>query len=206
MILCYFGKGYNTHPALNAKGSAVKLTFFTRSAVGQFAIAVAFMLLSQIALAETKTLHVKMANTPIFSEPSMESSKIATAQAGDQLDALEDAGRFHKVRTAKGEIGYVPRMNVTDRKPTPAPAPQDKGGDGDAELDDLVGSLGGEWVAKLEEASSSHSIRGKMSIVKRTAIISRAETEKSVSEMEKFTVSSDDVKKFRREGGLDVAD
>lgn len=189
----------------------MKFTFFTRSAVGQSVVAAAFsavvfILPPQTALAQTKTLHVKMSNTPIFSEPSMESAKIATAQAGDQLSALEEAGKFYRVRTAKGETGYVPRMNVTDMKPAPSPATESETGDGDAELDDIVGSLGGERVARLEEASSSHSIRGKMSIVKRTAVISRAETEKSVSEMERFTVGSDDVKKFRREGGLDAAD
>jgi hypothetical protein len=168
--------------------------------------AVSFMALSQIALAETKILHVKMANTPIFSEPSMESPKIATAQDGDQLSALEEAGRFYKVRTAKGETGYVPRMNVTEGKPAPAPTPQGKADKGEAELDDLVGSLGGERVAKVEEASSSHAIRGKMSIVKRMVIISRAEAEESVSATEKFTVSAGDVKKFRKDGGLDAAD
>ena len=189
----------------------MEFTFFARSAAGKLIMAVAlavvgFMLLSQTAFADTKALHVKMANTPIFSEPSMESPKIATAQDGDQLSWLEEAGRFYKVRTAKGETGYVPRMNVTEGKPAPASTPQDKAGKGETPLDDLVGSLGGERVARQEEASSSHAIRGKMSIVKRMTVISRTEAEESVSATEKFTVSAGDVKKFRKDGGLDAAD
>jgi len=132
----------------------------------------------------------------------MDSAKIATAQTGDQLESLEEAGKFYKVKTAKGETGFVLRMNVMDSKP----APPGKTGKGDGELDDLVGSLGGERVAKLEEGSSSHSIRGKTAAAKKTEVISRAEAEGFVAAMEKFTVSAEDVKAFRKEGGLDAPD
>jgi len=127
----------------------------------------------------------------------MDSAKIATAQTGDQLESLEEAGKFYKVKTAKGETGFVLRMNVTDNKP----APPSKS---DGELDNLVGSLGGERVANLEEGSSSHSIRGKTAAATRTGVISRAEAEGFVAAMEKFTVSAGDVKAFRKEGGLDA--
>ena len=182
----------------------MEFTFIARRAIGIFLVSMAFILPSQTVTAQTKTLHVKMANTPIFSGPSMESAKVATAQAGDQLESLEEAGKFFKVKTAKGETGYVPRMNVTDSKPAQAPPPPVKAGKGDGELDDLVGSLGGERVAKLEEGSSSHSIRGKTAVARRTPIISRAEAEESVAAMEKFTVSPQDVTSFRKEGGLDA--
>lgn len=182
----------------------MKFAPFTRHAVGVFLLSMAFMPSLQTALAQAKTLHVKMANTPIFAEPSMESAKIATAQAGDQLEMLEEAGKFFKVKTAKGETGYVPRMNVTDSKPALASPPPDKPGKGDGELDDLVGSLGGERVAKLDEGSSSHSIRGKTAAVRRMPVISRAEAEEAVSAMEKFTVTSQDITAFRKEGGLDA--
>lgn len=193
--------------------SSVRLAFFTRSAVGRLVIsalfsAMAFAPLSQLAFAQAKILHVKMANTAIFSEPSMSSAKIATTQAGDQLESMEEAGKFYKVKTAKGEMGYVLRMNVTDTKPSissaPPPPPPVKAGKGDAELDDLVGSLGGERVAKLDEGSSSHSIRGKAAAARRAEVINRAEAEGSVAAMEKFTVSAEDVKAFRKEGGLDA--
>lgn len=131
----------------------------------------------------------------------MNSAKIATAQTGDQLEFLEKAGQFYKVKTAKGETGFVLRMNVTDTKPAPPPPPPGKG---DGELDDLVGSLGGERVAKLEEGSSSHSIRGKTAVAMRTAVVSRAEAEGFVAAMEQFTVSPEDVKAFRKDGGLDA--
>jgi uncharacterized protein YgiM (DUF1202 family) len=180
----------------------MKFTFFKRHAVAGLLMAVAFMPLSQIAIAQTKTLQVKMANTSIFVEPSMTSAKIATAQAGDMLESLEDAGKFYKVKTAKGETGYVPRMNVTDSKPAAPPPPPGKG---DGELDDLVGSLGGQRVARLEEGSSSHSIRGKTAAGAQKGVISRAGAAESVSAMEKFAVSADDVKAFRKEGGLDAS-
>jgi hypothetical protein len=141
-----------------------------------------------------------MANTSIFAEPSMDSAKIATAQTGDRLESLEEAGKFYKIKTAKGETGYVLRMNVTDNPPPPPP------GKGDAGLDDLVGSLGGERVAKLEEGSSSHSIRGKTATPTRAGIISRAEAEGFISAMDKFTVSADDIIAFRKEGGLNAPD
>lgn len=185
----------------------MKFAFITRHAIGILLMSTAFSAMAftpslQIAIAQTKTLQVKMANTSIFAEPSMASAKIATAQAGDQLESLEDAGKFYKVKTAKGETGYVPRMNVMDAKPAESPPPPGKG---DAGLDDLVGSLGGQRVARLEEGSSSHSIRGKTAVGAQRGVISRAGAAESVSAMEKFAVSADDVKAFRKEGGLDAS-
>lgn len=133
----------------------------------------------------------------------MNSAKIATAQTGDQLESLEKVGQFYKVKTAKGETGFVLWMNVTGTKPASPPPPPGKG---DAGLDDLVGSLGGERVAKLDEGSSSHSIRGRTASATRTAVISRAEAEGFVGAMEQFTVSAEDVRAFRKEGGLDAPD
>jgi hypothetical protein len=162
----------------------------------------AFAPLPQIAFAQAKILHVKMANTSIFAEPSMNSAKIATAQTGDQLESLEKVGQFYKVKTAKGETGFVLWMNVTDTKPAPPPPPPGKG---DGELDDLVGSLGGERVAKLEESSSSHSIRGR-TVAKgmRAAVVSQAKADGFVVAMEQFSVSPEEIKSFRKEGGLDA--
>lgn len=184
---------------------------FTRFAVGWLAMVALFSamaptLQAQMAYAQAKALHVKMANTAIFAEPSMESAKTASAQAGDQLELLEESGKFYKVKTAKGVTGYVLRMNVTDAKPSaaPPPPPPAKANKGDAELDDLVGSLGGERVAKLDEGSSSHSIRGKTAVARRAEVISHAEAEGHVAAMEKSAVSAEDVKAFRKEGGLDA--
>jgi hypothetical protein len=133
----------------------------------------------------------------------MDSAKTAILQVGDLLEEVEEAGRFFKVKTSGGETGYVPRMNVTENKPPVVSA--EKAGMDEAELDEIVEELGEKQAFKLDEASSSHSMRGKMA-AKPLPVITNGEAEKSLEAMESFSVTQEDVMGFRKEGGLDTAE
>lgn len=167
-----------------------------------FSVAFTVALPSPSQSAETKTLSVKMANTHLFSKPDMGSAKTATLQSGDLLELVEEAGMFYKVKTSGGETGFVPRMNVTPGVP-PSHSSVTSAND-DVQLDDLVGSLEGQQVVTLKDASSSHSMRGKRA-AKPTHAISPEEADKSVETMESFTVTPEDVIGFGKEGNLEIA-
>ncbi len=54
----------------------------------------------------------------LHAAPNPESEVVASLQLGSQLEKLESAGPFEKVRTAEGTVGYVYEKAVDDDRPT----------------------------------------------------------------------------------------
>ena len=55
--------------------------------------------------------------TPVLSMPSEDGTVIATLNAGDGVQYIEDAGSYTKIRTATGNAGYVLNVNLTTEGP-----------------------------------------------------------------------------------------
>lgn len=84
----------------------------------------------------------------------------------------------------------------------PAYADQKKAESSSDGLDDLIGALGGGGrKTSLDEGGSSHSIRG-LSRASGGKGATKPEAENSVKSMESFSVSAEDIAKFRKDGGL----
>jgi len=157
------------------------------------------LLMFPIAASAGKSVYVRMANTQILAGPSASAKELATVQKGDELAVLDEEGKYYKVKTSGGVTGFVFRFNVADSKPTQPKQGKDSGG----EADDLLGSLGGNRTAKMDEDSSSHSIRGlTRSGPGKSAGLTKQEVDGAVKGMESLSVTPGDLSAFQKEGGL----
>ncbi len=146
-----------------------------------------------------ETVYVKPVTAKILSKPAgAGATVVATVRQGEPLTVLERVGKYYRVKTRKGVIGYIMRSRVTGQKISGAQE-QDRQED---DLDKLLGILGGgQRTASMEESSSSHSIRGlkRKNVPGRSGVTNR-QAEAFVKRMEKFSLSGGEIKQFQREG------
>jgi uncharacterized protein YgiM (DUF1202 family) len=151
----------------------------------------AFAFMSGAAWGET--MYVKPDEAKILSKfPGPGSKVIATVYRGDALKILKKSGKYYRVKTGMGVIGYIARSRLSDSKI----------GDGSDDLDQLFGDLDGDQrTAKMDERSSSHSIRGlKRKNPPGKSRVTSKQAQNYVKQMEKFSVSYKESAIFQKEG------
>jgi len=142
--------------------------------------------------AEREDLYVTAVEAKLRAKPSPFAPVLLKLKRGDRLFALGEERDFYKVRSEGGVDGYVAKRLMSKNKP---------GASGSEPVDELLGILGGgERTASVEEASSSHSIRGLKSAHDQGEVITGEEAEASVEAMEKFSLSGEELDRFQRLG------
>lgn len=144
-----------------------------------------------------ETMYVKPDKASILSKlPGAGSKEIATVHRGDPVTILKKTGKYYRVKTSKGVVGYILGLRLTATKIGGGP-------DGVADdLDQLFGALEGDRrTAKMDERSSSHSIRGlKRKNAPGRSSVTKRQAENYVNRMEKFSVSYKEAAIFQKEG------
>lgn len=147
--------------------------------------------LAEFAWAET--MYAKSGGVKVTVEQSPTSKVVATLDLGDEVNVVEKAGRQYQVKLPNGKVGWVFKFKLTDEKP----ASSGGGGSG-------LSALTGKSTITAKEARAGGSIRGLKETTEQYAKrkqISQADRQ-SVEKMEQLNIPSDELTRFKREGGI----
>ena len=157
----------------------------------------AITLIAHPAFAKDRVVYVTLDKTPLLTSPTFDAKASATLSAGAKVVVKKEKGKFYYVTTKNGKKGYVLRFRTSTKKPKGASASSS----GSADDDDLFGSLEGmDRTAKVEESSSSHSVRGVRSDNSKGGGATDEEAKSSFATMERSGVSGSALERFQKEG------
>jgi len=137
------------------------------------------------------TLYAKQNDVKVTAEKSPTSAVVTMLTLGEPVTVLSKAGRLAKVKTAKGKTGWVFTFRLSSTKPSA------KGGSG------LSGLTGKRQIA-ARESRAGGSIRGLKESTEQYAKDKQIKQEHrdAVDRMEAFSVTSDELMKFKKAGNL----
>ena len=149
--------------------------------------------------AKQRVVFVTLDKTPLLTSPALDAKSSATLSAGAKLVVNKKNGKFYSVTTVSGKKGYVLRFRTSPKKPKVASTSSSSSSSDDdpfGGLEDLT------RTAKVDESSSSHSVRGLKEEGSKGAGATAEEATKSLDVMEKSGTSGAELNKFQREGGV----
>jgi uncharacterized protein YgiM (DUF1202 family) len=152
------------------------------------------MMVATIALAADTTAYVAVEKTSLYRHPFLSAQVEATMAKGIKLTVHEAVGPFLRVTASNGKKGYI----LAERTTKTAPGTKSSS----TATDDPFADMGDmQRTAKVEDRSSSHSIRGlKLDDEQAATGTTEDEAARSLSVMESNLVNDNDQASFEREG------
>ena len=143
------------------------------------------------SLAWAATLYAKQEGVKVTTEKSPTSAVVTKLKLGEGVTVLSKAGRLAKVKTAKGKTGWVFTFRLSSTKP------KGKSSSG------LSGLTGRRKIA-ARESRAGGSIRGLKESTEQYAKDKQIKQEHrdAVDRMEAFSVSANELMKFKKAGNL----
>ena len=150
--------------------------------------------------AKERLVFVTLDKTPLLTSPALDAKASATLSAGAKVVVKSEKGKFFYVTTTSGKKGYVLRFRTSPKKPKVASTSSSSSSSDD---DDPFGGLEDlTRTAKVDESSSSHSVRGLKEEGSKGAGATAEDATKSLDAMEKSGTSGAELNKFQKEGGV----
>lgn len=138
------------------------------------------------------TMYAKKDRVKITAEKSPTSKTIATLSLGDAVQVIDTSGRRYQVKLPDGRTGWVFKFKLSAEKP----AARSRGGG--------LSGLTGKGTIVAREARAGGSIRGLKESTEQYAKRKQIgpEHRRAVENMERFSISPDELLQFQREGGI----
>ncbi len=138
-----------------------------------------------------KTVYVSKSRTHIRAEPNTTAGIVATLEAGESLEVVDEAKRFLRVRTNAGKEGWVYVYRTTPDPP-------------DQESKDELGFLIAKRTVTASESETGSAIRGLEPVAEQNAVNSEIDPKiiEQFKVLDAYIIKEELLDDFMKEGGL----